>query len=230
MPYKNPKKQKQYHKEYYKKNREELLKKSKQYNEENRGERSKRMKKYYQKNKDKIKKRTRKYYYKNRKKCIRDSVKWGKENKDKKHKNQKKYYEKKKKESPEYFNKKAIREYHEDIDNSRKKQREYRKKNPFKVRFWKHNRRARCNGSVVDKQHLTKEFEKGVQKILEEQDYKCIYCGVDITESFSLDHRKPLSRGGENVVENIDLTCRDCNTRKSTRTKKEYLRVLGGMK
>lgn len=226
MPYKDPEKQKQYHREYYQKNREKLRKRAREYGEENKEQRSEKMKEYYEKNKEDIKEKRKEYYYDNREECIERAVKWGKENKDKKHRNQKRYYEKKKKENTEHFNRKAMREYNRNKKLSRKKLREYRAKNPLKVRFWKHNRRARCNGTVVDKTHMTEEFEKAVLEKLEEQDYRCIYCGLDIKEGFSLDHMTPLSRGGENIVENIDLTCIECNTRKSTRTKEEYLKVL----
>jgi len=230
MPYKDPEKARAYKSEYYQKNRERLLEQAREYNLRTKEVRSQKTKEYYKKNKEEIKQRVKEYRDNHKKECLERANKWRKENPEKRKEILKRYYDKKKEEEPEYFNKKAMEHYHKDVEKSRKKLRDYRKKNPIKTRYWKYKRRIRCDFTVVDKEHMTEEFKKGVLIKIREQDFRCLYCGKDVSEDYSLDHRIPLSRGGDNTVENIDIVCKDCNTKKSTRTKEEYLEVVGSMK
>jgi 5-methylcytosine-specific restriction endonuclease McrA len=50
------------------------------------------------------------------------------------------------------------------------------------------------------------------KKMLAEYNFSCAHCGSqdDITQ----DHIIPLSRGGANLIENIQPLCRSCNSRK----------------
>lgn len=52
----------------------------------------------------------------------------------------------------------------------------------------------------------------------------CFYCGLP--KKLERDHRVPLSRGGNDNIENIMPSCRMCNLRKSARTTREYLALL----
>ena len=56
-------------------------------------------------------------------------------------------------------------------------------------------------------------------EILEKHNYKCVYCGKDLIDSFDTtrDHRIPLSKGGNNIKENIVPACRSCNCKKGDR-------------
>lgn len=45
---------------------------------------------------------------------------------------------------------------------------------------------------------------------------RCAYCGV-IPKLLTIDHRVPLSRGGDNSIDNILPSCARCNTRKKDR-------------
>ena len=42
--------------------------------------------------------------------------------------------------------------------------------------------------------------------------YRCVCCGT--TRRLGLDHIRPVSKGGQTVIENLQLMCRDCNLRK----------------
>lgn len=61
-------------------------------------------------------------------------------------------------------------------------------------------------------------------KLYCEQNGKCIYCGVELSpDATHVDHKIPLSRGGEHTVSNISLACRDCNYLKGSRTPEEFM-------
>lgn len=49
--------------------------------------------------------------------------------------------------------------------------------------------------------------------LLATQPHRCAHCGT--TEGkLSIDHIQPLAKGGRTVLSNLQLLCRDCNTRK----------------
>lgn len=45
---------------------------------------------------------------------------------------------------------------------------------------------------------------------------KCLACGA--TEDMHLDHIQPLSKGGSNLIDNLQFLCRGCNLSKKVRT------------
>ncbi len=65
-------------------------------------------------------------------------------------------------------------------------------------------------------------------------DYRCFYCGnetmptrIDYAmESFpeeaTIDHKIPVSRGGDHSLSNLVIACRRCNCRKGPKTMDEY--------
>lgn len=48
-----------------------------------------------------------------------------------------------------------------------------------------------------------------------DRDGACVHCGS--TENLHIDHIEPFSRGGLTVLENLQVLCRTCNSRKSNR-------------
>jgi hypothetical protein len=55
----------------------------------------------------------------------------------------------------------------------------------------------------------------------------CHYCHNHIPFNlWSIDHKTPLSRGGDNLPDNLIGACRECNHRKGNRTEIEYLDSL----
>lgn len=78
-----------------------------------------------------------------------------------------------------------------------------------------HNIRAIEAGAVGD---LTDEQWSA---ILDAFGQRCAYCGSD--ESLCLEHVIPISQGGGTTLENVVPGCRDCNSRKHTRTPREWL-------
>lgn len=55
------------------------------------------------------------------------------------------------------------------------------------------------------------------------QSGRCACCGELLQGVFDVDHITPLSRGGSNYPENLQLLKPICNRRKSTKTMSEYL-------
>jgi 5-methylcytosine-specific restriction endonuclease McrA len=68
---------------------------------------------------------------------------------------------------------------------------------------------------VLDSKYVI--IYKDLKKIYDEQ---CFNCGA--TENQSLDHRIPLSRGGEHKIGNMMTLCQPCNASKSSRTIMEW--------
>lgn len=56
---------------------------------------------------------------------------------------------------------------------------------------------------------------------------KCKYCGdvLDV-RNMVCDHMVPLSNGGDSILENLEMICKRCNTRKGPLTTKEYNGVV----
>ena len=73
------------------------------------------------------------------------------------------------------------------------------------------------------------QYVKGISrtKLFERDGWRCVLCGCSTPKrligknhprSPTIDHIVPMSMGGAHTWDNIQLACRDCNTRKSTRT------------
>jgi 5-methylcytosine-specific restriction endonuclease McrA len=94
-------------------------------------------------------------------------------------------------------------------------------------RLQKHKRKILCNGmdckSKFSKKFLSKIFTK-----LRKQEYKCIYCGIDIGNDYTIDHIIPISKGGAHEVSNMELLCSHCNSSKGSKTKEKFLEYLEG--
>ena len=58
------------------------------------------------------------------------------------------------------------------------------------------------------------------QAILEAHDFRCAYCGCSLLDLFNpptRDHVTPVSKGGDNIKENVVPACRWCNTSKGNK-------------
>lgn len=53
------------------------------------------------------------------------------------------------------------------------------------------------------------------EAVYERDGHACLHCGS--TSALSLDHIHPYSRGGADVVANLQTLCRPCNSRKGAR-------------
>lgn len=86
----------------------------------------------------------------------------------------------------------------------------YLRNHPEIRRKCMHNRRARLRG---DKGSYD---IKSWKALCESWGNRCLCCGS--TRKLTIDHVIPLARGGRNVLENLQLLCKSCNSRKGTKS------------
>lgn len=98
----------------------------------------------------------------------------------------------------------------------------YQKEHPEVKRKAQSLRRARFRGAEGS-------FSvKQIKQLLIDQDFKCTVCLCDLrTSDYQIDHKTPLSRGGSNWIDNIQLLCPNDNRRKNASTDLEYRIKLG---
>ena len=61
--------------------------------------------------------------------------------------------------------------------------------------------------------------------LLEKHGRKCFYCGKTVS-GFEVEHMLPKSRGGSHRIDNLNLSCHDCNQKKDTLTAEEFIRQI----
>lgn len=53
------------------------------------------------------------------------------------------------------------------------------------------------------------------KSVIERDGPRCVYCGVDLeSNEIQLDHIIPESKGGATSYQNLQVTCKKCNTEK----------------
>jgi 5-methylcytosine-specific restriction endonuclease McrA len=77
----------------------------------------------------------------------------------------------------------------------------------------------------------TKWYKRIRLQVFREADYRCFYCGVSCTRRQglyapvypTLDHKRPIARGGNWSRSNLVCACRRCNEAKGDMTVKEFV-------
>lgn len=65
------------------------------------------------------------------------------------------------------------------------------------------------------------------RQVIERDGLYCVYCDEDLHESeIHLDHVIPESQGGPTTVNNLQVTCRRCNTAKGVLSESEFTERL----
>lgn len=98
--------------------------------------------------------------------------------------------------------------YAKNIELNRRKKREYYAKNPNAYRRDSAHRRALM--ASADGGHSKEE----ISILFNRQRGKCGSCLCRLRADFHVDHKIPLSLGGSNGMENIEILCRPCNLKK----------------
>ena len=74
------------------------------------------------------------------------------------------------------------------------------------------------------KMERTKKAQLKKQILKEIKLETCRHCGITLPLAFfQKDHKTPISRGGEDTKENLQLLCMPCNQRKNTKTMEEFV-------
>jgi 5-methylcytosine-specific restriction endonuclease McrA len=69
------------------------------------------------------------------------------------------------------------------------------------------------SGGLVNR--IFSKRQKIISKILAGN--KCEYCGNSLNNNFHADHKKPYSKGGETILQNIQALCINCNLKKGSK-------------
>ena len=127
--------------------------------------------------------------------------------------------------------------YKKDPKKKYEKVKEYMKKvgtfyeyHPYNPAYYsseksKQKKRARdLNRRLLKKKADAKEkiTDETIRQLLDKYDNKCAYCGKDIKDEYTIDHKLPLSRCGDNSFDNLALVCKHCNCSKHTKTDIEF--------
>lgn len=98
------------------------------------------------------------------------------------------------------------------LDHHRALCRQWAKQNPEAARVLVRRRRARL--MAADGTHTVQD----IAALFAQQRGRCAMCAVDLlTAGQHVDHVMPLSRGGGNGADNLQLLCPTCNRRKSNK-------------
>lgn len=129
----------------------------------------------------------------------------------------KQYIEKNK----EVLKAKAARYYINNKEYIDSKSKQYYEANPEQHRIRSFNTYSKRKNALGEFTHEDRVF------LFKIQEGKCKYCFADLsTGKPELDHQVPIAQGGSNYVENIAVTCRECNRSKGPRTHEEFLEFL----
>lgn len=76
----------------------------------------------------------------------------------------------------------------------------------------------------VQKQRISSFIRR---QVIQRDGYHCVYCDEDLSQAeIHLDHVIPESKGGPTTVDNLQVTCRKCNTAKGVLTESEFVDKL----
>lgn len=156
---------------------------------------------------DRAKEQGRENYLRHREQCIARAIKYGKEHPE--YRNE--FIDKWHRAHPEKqreANRKSLAKYPE---KALEKTRKYRRENPEKCATWVENRRSR---KINAKGTITSQEWKNLKIKYDNTCLCCLRKDVRLT----LDHVIPLSKGGDNTIENSQPLCGSCNSTKSDKT------------
>ena len=118
---------------------------------------------------------------------------------------------------------------HRSLEEQKKWKQDWNIKNKDRLKLY------RKRGKVLRKSRLLNAGDLSIEtiQIIYEENIKkygtltCYLCLLPIPFGKDhLEHKIPLSRGGTNARENLDIACQHCNNKKFTKTESEYRKEL----
>lgn len=94
------------------------------------------------------------------------------------------------------------------------------KQDPMIFRIKANVRRARLAGGGS-------HTKQDILAILKAQRGRCAYCRCNISNRYTVDHITPVIRGGSNDPNNLQLTCKPCNSSKGAKHPLDFARTKG---
>jgi len=148
--------------------------------------------------------------------------------------NEKEYAKKYRQGHKEYYKEyyKKYNQKHKDEFSEYRKKYEQNNKEKRKIFIKKYHKtekgKATCQRYITKRRTNLREIlntltAKEWIDILKEYHFRCAYCGkeFDLFDRPTRDHIIPISKGGDNIKENIMPACRSCNSRKHNKIFKE---------
>lgn len=172
-----------------------------------------RVRRWKKENPDKVRARRRANYEKENAAVKR----WRAENRQRDSENKKRYREN----NRELFRKSSARYRVANREKANAAVARWGEANPERRREYDRRRRAREKNASGD--HVAED----IQRLYEQQKGKCVNCRKSLRNGFHVDHIEPLSRGGSNGPENLQLLCPSCNLSKSAKDPFDWARENG---
>ena len=152
------------------------------------------------------------YYRENKQKHRERAKEWGATNPEKVRQSRKKYNSKHR----EKITASARDWRRKNPDRAVAATNRYLAKNPEYRRVLHATRRARL-AAAEGKFSLDE-----LRVLIEKQKGRCGCCLTSLKSGYHADHKMPISRGGDNTIENIELLCQPCNSRKYNKLPHEW--------
>jgi len=87
-----------------------------------------------------------------------------------------------------------------------------------------HNFRTRSEKRNIKSGIIQQVYEDNIKKYGTLTCYLCLKA-IEFRKDH-LEHKTPLSRGGTNAIENLDIACQHCNNTKHTKTEAEFRELI----
>lgn len=118
------------------------------------------------------------------------------------------------------------------LERCNENRRRWRRENPERERFlakrWRLTNPEKQRTIMFNRNCATRGLRQAIRhgaidELMEMQSGLCVYCKYEIEKKFDVDHKTPVSRGGSNNKENLQLLCISCNRSKRDKTHGEFL-------
>jgi 5-methylcytosine-specific restriction endonuclease McrA len=102
----------------------------------------------------------------------------------------------------------------------------HKKENP---EYWRYKKRVDKSVRISREKDLDPMTKETIMIVEQDNigrygELTCFLCEVPTGETYHMEHKIPLSRGGCNSIDNLDIACPPCNLSKGNKTVKEFLR------